>query len=156
MLGLTGFLLALAALGGCGRSSPASSGPPVERGIFISSDDCAQFGKLSIEECGQLIDHAVALHQRLAPAYASLDACTAAEGKDRCANGIDSKYHPTVAAFLITFGDKPSAQPLYGVSDASPGFKGLDKTKYALGDKDYSVSDSAEAIARENAQGTKG
>ncbi len=149
---ITGFLLAVAPLGGCGESTPVASGPPAERGIYISSGDCADSGKLSIEDCGRLIDRAVALHQKLAPSYASLDACNAAEGKDRCANDVDGKYHPAIRAFLITFGSEARAQPLYGSSDGSAGFKGLDKAKYNLDGKGYSVSDSAQALAHENAR----
>lgn len=147
-----GILLAAATLAGCGNNTPPPPGPPAERGIFTSSSDCADSGKLTIDECGQAIDKAVALHQSRAPAYKSLDACTAKEGRDHCAKGVDEKYYPTIEAFLITFGTQPSALPLYGTSDGSVGFRSLDNRKFGLHDNRYSVSDSAEALAHENAK----
>jgi hypothetical protein len=139
-------------LSGCGKSTPGVPAAPVERGIFVSSGDCAETGKLTIDQCGQAIDKAVALHQSRAPSYKTLAACTAKEGSDRCAKGIDDEYHPNVEAFLITFGSPPSATPLYGTSDGSVGFRGLENQKFGLNDDRYSVSDSARIIAHENAK----
>ncbi len=149
---ISGILLAAAALAGCGNSTPVVPAGPVERGIFISSGDCAASEKLTIDQCGQLIDKAVALHQARAPAYKTLAACTAAEGRDRCAKGLDDKYHPNVEAFLVTFGNQPNALPLYGTSDGSVGFKDLDNRKFAINGNGYTVSDSAQALAHENAR----
>jgi uncharacterized protein DUF1190 len=146
-----GFVLAAAALAGCGNSATAvtpKSG--AERGIFISSGDCADAQKLTIDQCGDAIDRAVVVHQRQAPSYKSLNACVAVEGPDRCAKGVDGNYQANVQAFLITFGNVPSALPLYATSDGSAGFKGLDKQKYGLNDDGYTVSASAQAIAHEN------
>ena len=150
---LFGILLATAALAGCGNSATAVLPKnAVERGIFISSGDCAGARKLTIDQCGQVIDRAVALHQSSGPTYKSLNACAAAEGPDRCAAGVDGKYQPNLQAFLVTFGDAPNAVPLYATSDGSVGFKGLDKQKFGLNDDGYTVSDAAQATAHENAR----
>lgn len=152
-LALSGFLLATAALAGCGNSETAAAPKTaLERGIFISSGDCADVQKLTIDQCGQVIDKAVALHQSRGPSYKSLNACTAAEGQDRCAQGVDGNYHPNLQAFLVTFGKSPSAVPLYATADGSVGFNGLDKEKFGLNDDGYTVSDSAQALAHENAK----
>jgi uncharacterized protein YgiB involved in biofilm formation len=148
-----GILLAAAALAGCGNSAPAVSGPPAERGIYISSSDCAASEKLNLDQCGQLIDNAVVQHQNLAASYATLNACDAAEGQDRCAKGVDGHYHSNIEAFLVTFGQQPSAMPLYGTSDGTAGFKGLDRQNYGINDPRYTVSDSAQAAANDNARG---
>ncbi len=151
-LSILGILLAAAALAGCGNSAPAVQGPPAERGIYISSEDCASTEKLNIDQCGQLIDNAVALHQNMGPTYPTLDVCAAAEGADHCAKSYEGGYRPTVQAFLITFGQQPSAIPLYGTADGTAGFKGLDKQKYDLKNTAYTVSNSAQALANENAK----
>jgi uncharacterized protein YgiB involved in biofilm formation len=155
---LSGILLATAALAGCGNSETAAAPKsPLERGIFISSGDCADLQKLTMDQCGQVIDRAVALHQSRGPSYRSLNACAAAEGQDRCAQGVDGNYQPNLQAFLVTFGKSPSAVPLYATSDGTVGFKSLDKQKFGLNDDGYTISDAAQALAHENARlGKKG
>ncbi len=148
-----GILLATVTLAGCGNSETAAAPKgPLERGIFISSGDCADVQKLSIDQCGQAIDKAVALHQSRGPSYKSLNACAAAEGQDRCAQGVDGNYHPNLQAFLVTFGQSPSAMPLYATTDGSVGFKSLDKQQFSLNDDGYTFSDAAQALAHENSK----
>jgi len=79
-------LAVCAALGGCGDASQpeAKARPPVEHGVFISARDCAATGKLTVDQCGQAIDAAVARHEAEAPAYGSLSQCEATVGADRC------------------------------------------------------------------------
>jgi hypothetical protein len=150
---LFGILSVAVALAGCGNSATAvTPKTKAKTGIFISSGDCAGVQKLTIDQCGQVIDKAVALHQSRGPSYTSLKACAAAEGPDRCAKGVDGKYQPNLQAFLVTFGDPPSAIPLYATSDGSLGFKGLDKQKFGLNDDGSTFSESAEALAHENAR----
>jgi len=152
-IALFGILSAAAALAGCGNSATeVAPKAKAETGIFISSEDCATRQKLTIDECGQAIDRAVALHQSRAPSYNSLTACASVEGPDRCAKGVDGKYQPNVQAFLVTFGQPPSAVPLYATSDGSAGFKGLDKKNVGLKDDGNTFSESAEALAHENAR----
>lgn len=152
-IALFGTLSAAVALAGCGNSAALTSPKAqAETGIFISSGDCAYRQKLTIDECGQAIDKAVALHQSRAPSYNSLSACAAAEGPDRCAKGVDGNYQPKLQAFLITFSQPPSAMPLYATSDGSSGFKGLDKQNFGLKDERNTFSESAEALAHENAR----
>ena len=144
-------LLLAAGLSGCGSGSTKKA-PKAETGIFISSSDCASAGKLTIDQCGQVIDVAVALHQNRAPSYRSLTACAAAEGPDRCARGVDGRYQPNVQAFLVTFSEPPSATPLYATSDGSLAFKGLDKQKFGLNDDGSNFSESAATLAHQNAR----
>ncbi|WP_045836619.1 DUF1190 domain-containing protein [Hyphomicrobium sp. 99] len=156
MIALSGMLFAAVTLAGCGNSATAvTPKTKVETGVFISSGDCASMQKLTIDQCGQAIDKAVALHRSHAPSYKSLSACAAAEGPDRCAKGVDGTYQPNVQAFLVTFGQPPSALPLYATSDGSLAFKGLDKQKFGLNDDGSNFSESAEALAHENARMAK-
>jgi len=155
-IALFGMLFAAVTLAGCGNSATAvQPKTKVETGVFISSGDCAGVQKLTIDQCGQAIDKAVALHRSRAPSYNSLNACAAAEGPDRCAKGVDGKYQPNIQAFLVTFGQPPSALPLYATSDGSLAFKGLDKQKFGLNDDGSHFSESAEALAHENARMAK-
>jgi hypothetical protein len=148
-----GILLVAAILAGCGNSATAVTPKnTIERGIFISSGDCADFQKLTIDQCGQVIDKAVAMHQSRGPSYSSLHACAAIEGPDRCAKGVDGNYQPNLQAFLVTFGASASAVPLYATSDGSAGFKGLDKQNFNLNNDSYTFSDAAQALAHENAR----
>jgi hypothetical protein len=153
-LAVLGMLFAVATLGGCGNSATAVSHnqATVERGIFISSNDCADTGKLTVEQCGQAIDAAVTMHQKQAPSYKSLHACAAVEGPDRCAKDVDGDYRSNVQAFFVTMSKRPSAVPLYASRDGTIGFLGLDKKAFVANDDDYTMSAAAQAIAHENAK----
>ena len=153
-LAVFGMLFAVAALGGCGNSATAvsRSQTTVERGIFISTGDCADAGKLTIDQCGQAIDAAVTLHQNQAPSYKSLHACAEVEGPDRCARDVDGAYRSNVQAFFVTMSNRPSAVPLYASRDGTVGFLGLDKKAFVVNDDDYTMSAAAQAIAHENAK----
>jgi hypothetical protein len=149
-----GMLFAVVALGGCGNSATAVSRgqPAAESGIFISSRDCADAGKLTIDQCGQAIDAAVTMHRNQAPSYKSLNACAAVDGPDRCAKDVDGAYRSTVQAFFVTMSKRPSAVPLYASRDGEVGFLGLDKKAFVVNDDDYTMSAGAQAIAHENAK----
>lgn len=149
---LSGVLFFAVSLAGCGNGAAVAPKAKAERGVFISSSDCASVRKLTIDQCGQVIDKAVALHRSNATSYKSLSACAAAEGPDRCARGVDGRYQPNLQAFLVTFGAQPSATPLYATADGSLAFKGLDKQKFGLKDDGSNFSESAEALAHQNAR----
>ena len=93
------------ALSGCGGDPrrPQIRGAAIERGIFISATDCAATGKLTLDECGDAIDKAVAEHDAHAPVFAQLDRCESAFGDDRCDKGFDQRYRPRLQAFFVTF-----------------------------------------------------
>jgi uncharacterized protein YgiB involved in biofilm formation len=148
-------LLAFAALGGCSDDAPVNQGP-LDRGIFISSSDCAATEKLTLDQCGAVIDMAVATHQNAGPAYPALSACTAAEGPDHCSKDVDGRFRPRIAAFLITFGPQASATPLYNTADGAVGFKGIDNAVLGLEDASFTVSNAAQGVANQNARAFKG
>jgi hypothetical protein len=146
-------ILAAAALAGCGDAGP--SGPPkapVERGVFISTSDCAASGKLSLDACGAVIDAAVAMHDRQAPAYASLRQCTAAEGANRCDKSVDGKYRSRLQAFFVTMGNPPSALPLYPAPSGKVGFRSISRQLVDVEDESLRVSVAAITLAHENAK----
>jgi hypothetical protein len=152
-LATLGILVVLSALGGCGEDATAvPNGPAAERGIFISSSDCADAGKLTIDQCGQAIDKAVAMHNRKAASYKNLRDCAAVEGPDRCSRDVDGSYRSNLQAFLVTMSDPPSAVPLYASTDGSVGFRGMDKKAYPAIADGYTVSAAAQAAAHENAK----
>jgi hypothetical protein len=146
-------LVLLSGLGGCGENATAvSNEAAAERGIFISSGDCADAGKLTIDQCGQAIDKAVTLHNREAASYKNLRDCAAVEGPDRCARDVDGSYRSNLQAFLVTMSTPASAVPLYASTDGSIGFRGMDKKAYPAIADGYSISAAAQAAAHENAK----
>ena len=112
-------LAVCAALGGCGDASQpeAKARHPVEHGVFISARDCAATGKLTVDQCGQAIDAAVARHEAEAPSYGSLSQCEATVGADRCDKGVDGRYRLRLQAFFVTMAIPAHAVPLYPPSD---------------------------------------
>ena len=106
---------------------------------------------MTIDQCGDAIDQAVALDRTQAPSYRSLNGCVAAEGADRCSMSLDGVYRAQVQAFLVTLSKPPTAQPLYPSLDGSIGFRGIAKQAVNITDDSYTVSAAAQAIAHENA-----
>ena len=130
-------LLALS-LAGCGSGGkPASPKSQIPRSIYTSSADCADAGKLTLDECTKLIEEAVAQHVASAPTYSSLRSCEKTEGVDRCERTDPKSYRPALSAYLVTFGETKTVQPLYPTSDGKPGFKTL--SKEAILDEDETL-----------------
>lgn len=150
-LAIAANLVLAALLAGCGDNTPAAQkGPPAPRGIFISASDCADAGKISIENCGRAIDDAVAAYQQTAPSYKSLRSCDSALGPDRCVRGVDGKYRPQLQAFLVTMSTPASAVALYPPAGANTkGFRSKTGAVSAF-DDGYTISASAQAVASDN------
>ncbi len=150
-------LLASTVLAGCGSGSqPSQPQAKVPRGIFISASDCADAGKLTLDECGQAIDMAVALHEKQAPFYTSLQKCVAAEGSDFCDKTVEG-YRARLQAFLVTMNPKrPAAAPLYPSKPGSPGFRSAGKETVDANDESLNVSVAALTVANENGKIAKG
>jgi hypothetical protein len=131
-----GILLAAAALAGCGNGGGAKTAAPAaqsERFVFISAKDCAESGRLKLQQCGDAIDAAIAAHLATAPTYVSLRACEATEGGDRCERTDNKAYRPRLVAFLFNItGDAVKADPLYPPPGTEAGLRQTDKKKIVL------------------------
>lgn len=136
----------------CGRAPPKVQGPAAPQGLFISTNDCAESGKLSAELCGKAVDEAVAIHHSQAPHFATMRQCEAGFGLDRCDKGADGQYRPRIQAFLITMKDPPEGKPLYPSEPGKPGFRTADKASITNAAETYTVSNAAAAIGNENAK----
>lgn len=149
-------ILAVALLAGCGSEKPknAANAAPVERAIFISTNDCVDSGKLSMEQCSYAVDNAVAIHQQQAQTYSSLARCAAAEGEDRCDKSVDG-YRPRLQAFLVTVAPQPIAVPLYPAAPGRSGFRSAKKEAFAPDNDAYTFSIAALSLANDNAKGGK-
>lgn len=148
------FLLpVLAVAGGCGQAEePKAAAPPPEHGIFISASDCADSGKLTLDQCAEAIDAAVASHEVQAPTYKSVGQCAGTMGPDRCDKGVDGLYRARVQAFYIIMGTPPSAVPLYPPTTPSIGFQSPSKQAIDARNENMHVSIAAQTIAHENAK----
>ncbi|MBA2127359.1 hypothetical protein DLM45_14165 [Hyphomicrobium methylovorum] len=147
-----GMLGTVALLAGCGEDATAVQKEPASpQGIFVSSGDCASAGTLTIDQCGQAIDRAVAFDQKNAPTYGSLASCNKAQGPGRCAKAVDGAYRANIQAFLVTMSKKPRATALYAANDGSIGFADAEKNAFGVESETYTVSTSAQALAHENA-----
>jgi Protein of unknown function (DUF1190) len=148
---------ALSGLVGCGQGAPQTNSntgqppPPMERGIFLSSDECARSGKLSIGECSDAILKASTEHDFKIAGYENESDCEAAFGRDRCEIRIDHRARPRVQAFLITLGTPTDAVSLYPPSRAIVGFQSASGEEIVATDRALNVSEAALALAQENA-----
>jgi Protein of unknown function (DUF1190) len=148
-------LAVCAVLGGCGDASQPeaeATAPRAEHGIFISARDCASTGKLTIDQCGQAIDVAVARHEAETPTYGSLSQCEAKVGADRCDKGVDRRYRLRLQAFFVTLAVPAHAVPLYPPSQSMVGFQSPSKQVIDARDDTLRVSDTALALAYDNAK----
>lgn len=132
-------------LAGCGGSAPTVPKNQTPRSIYTSSTDCADAGKLTLDECTKLIEQAIAQHVATAPSYSSLKSCEKTEGPDRCERTDPKSYRPLLAAYLVTFGETKSIEPLYPTSDGKPGFRTLGKD--AILDEDDTLAFSKSSVA---------
>lgn len=148
-----------ALLSGCGGDpAPASksAAAPIERGVFISATDCAATGKLTLDQCGQAIDNAVAAHEAKAPVSNTADECEGTFGSDRCDKGVDGRYRPRLQAFFVTLALPPRAVPLYPPSSSLIGFQSPSRQPIDARDDSLRVSVAALTLAYENAKLPKG
>ncbi|MBK9078224.1 MAG: DUF1190 domain-containing protein [Hyphomicrobium sp.] len=141
------------ALSACGNSEePKAAAPPPEHGIFVSSSDCASTDKLTIEQCGQAIDQAIAEHNAQATVYTSLRLCEAKEGPERCDKIGTNQYRVRVQAFFVTMSDPPTAVPLYAPHGSTAAFRSPSNQELSVVDESLKMSRAAMTIANENSR----
>ena len=134
-------------LTGCsGGSSKAKAAKKAEQSVYTSTSDCADQGKITIDECIDAIEPAISLHVKKAPTYSSLRSCEKAQGADRCERDAGDSYRPKLRAFLVTFSEKRNvATPLYATKDGTSGFRKLDKSLVSGHNEDINFSSQAVA-----------
>lgn len=149
MLAFTALLLA-----GCGGGSKKVAEAPAFQGIYTASGDCADSGKLTIDQCLEAMEKAVAEHEKSAPSYNSLKSCESTEGRDRCERTHIGNYRPVLLAFLVTAPTPtkpPAAKPLYASGDPKKiGFRSAAKDFYLTSDETVSMSAHAHTLAEAN------
>ena len=137
----------------CGKAEePKVAAPPPEHGVFISSSDCAETGKLTEDACGQAIDQAVAVHANNAAVYKTLRQCEATEGPERCDKTGETEYRARIQAFFVTMSDPPTAVALYPPSGSTAAFRSPSKQELSVHDESLNMSHHAMALASENAR----
>lgn len=148
--GISALSLAALVLAGCGGGGSAkkTAEPPPFRGIYTASGDCADSGKITIDDCVTAMEKAVADHEKTAPTYTSLRSCEATEGRERCERTHVGAYRPVLLAFLITASKPPVAVPLYATGDAKKiGFRTAAKEFFLAGDEAVAMSEHAQTLA---------
>lgn len=137
----------------CGNSqAPQSAAATAERGIYISTQDCTDGGKLTPEQCEKVIDMAVALHEAEAPSFKTLRQCEAQFGLDRCDKTVDGHYRPHLQAFFVVMTDPPTAVPLYPPAGNDIAFRSHSNQIVHAYDETLRVSSAAMTLAHENAK----
>ncbi len=118
-------IFAVAALGlaACGDSGAPSAKIEAKRYIVVSAVDCADNAGLEFDRCAELMQAAVAQHDRTAPTYPKVDACEKAEGLGRCERAGEKSYRARVTAFQLTVGEKSAAIPLYAPKTDKAGLR---------------------------------
>ena len=146
-------IAAATTLTACGQAEePHAAGPPPEHGVFISSTDCAERGKLTIDQCGHAIDQAVAAHTKTAPVYKFLRQCEAVQGPERCDRIGDNEYRVRIQAFFVTMSDPATAVPLYAPFGATAAFRSPSKQELMASDESLNMSHAALSVAHENSR----
>lgn len=137
----------------CGSAEvPKIAAPPAEKGVFVSSSDCTEAGKISEDACGKAIDQAVAIYSQTATMHNSLRLCEVAEGPERCVKAGENQYRVRVQAFLVTMGNPPTAVPLYPPPTPTAAFRSPSKQDLNVNDESLNMSHQAMAVASENAR----
>ncbi len=111
------------ALAGCGKSGAPKEKVEVKQYIVVSAVDCADNTGLAFETCIEILQTAIAEHDKAAATYPKIEACEKAEGDDRCDRIGEKSYRARVTAFQITLSEKPVALPLYAGKAATAGFR---------------------------------
>jgi hypothetical protein len=145
-LAITAMALAAVPLAGCGDGA-AKQTVRVPRGVYTSSSDCAEAGKLSFEECTGALERAVAAHEKQAPSYGSLKSCEKTEGESQCERTDAGGYRPRLLAFLVTATTPPTARALYAAPAGKEGFRASDKTLFLISDETLTFSSHAHTLA---------
>lgn len=138
------------ALAGCGGSKTETSTDKVPRGIYTTASDCAGSGKLTYEQCSELIYAAIDQHEENAPTYSELRFCEATEGDGRCEFTANQKIRPKLQAFLVTVSQPPKAIPLYATPKGEPGFRDLGGATYLHTNAELVFSEHAVTVFEGN------
>lgn len=144
-------LILPAMLGGCGGSG-SSDGPKIPKGIYTTAADCAEAGKLTYEQCSDLIYAAIDKHEAEAPTYSELRFCEAKEGEGKCEFTANQKIRPKLMAFLVTASEPPQAVPLYATPKGEPGFRDLGGSTYLHSNEELVFSEHAVTVFERNGQ----
>ncbi len=139
-----------AALAGCGGSNSTSPAAKVAKGIYTTASDCADSGKLTYEQCSDLIYAAVEKHEADAPTYTELRFCEAKEGEGKCEFTANDKIRPKLLAFLVTASQPPHAIPLYATPKGEPGFRDLGGATYLHTNEELVFSEHAVTVFERN------
>lgn len=108
------------ALAGCGDSAAKIE---TKQFIVTSAIDCADNTGLDYDRCTDLLQKAVAQHDKAATTYTKLEDCETTEGEGRCERAGEKSYRARVAAFQINIGQKTGAFPLYALASSKAGLR---------------------------------
>lgn len=145
--GRLSMVIAAAALSGCSGGAKKTAELPPFQGIYTASGDCADSGKLTIDQCLAAMEKAVAEHEKSAPSYNSLKSCETTEGRDRCERTHIGTYRPVLLAFLVIASKQPVAKPLYASGDPKKvGFRTAAKEFYLTSDEAVTMSEHAHTL----------
>lgn len=140
--------VAASSLAGCGGAPKKTAEPPPFQGIYTASGDCADSGKLTIDQCLTAMEKAVTEHEKSAPSYKSLRSCEGAEGIDRCERTHVGNYRPVLLAFLVIASKTPVAKPLYASGDPKKvGFRSASNDFFLTSDEALAMSQHAQTLA---------
>jgi uncharacterized protein YgiB involved in biofilm formation len=128
-------------LAGCGGSDKKAA--PIARHIITSSVDCSENAGLTYEQCTEVIEKAVAEHEKSAATYTNLKNCETTEGAERCERLDEKVFRPKLKAFLLSLSDPPKAVPLYTIKDGKSGFRDTSNAMYLSEDEQLTFSKSA-------------
>jgi len=148
-------LLAATALAGCGGGAPKTPEVAAERAVYTNARDCATGNKITIEQCSEAINKAIAEHEATAPKYTSIRSCETAEGEGKCDRIADKQFRPRLLAFLVTLSKPPVARPLYATIGGEQGFRLADKTMLLGTDETLTFSTRATAAYELNSKPVK-
>jgi hypothetical protein len=155
--GIASLLIAVRGLASCGQDETKAGGDAKktqhvpDRGIFLSSEECALSGKLSIGEFSEAILKALTEHDTKNPGYENEADCIAAFGRDRCEVRIGGRYRARAQAFLVTLELPADAVSLFAPSPAIVGFQSASGQEIDATDHTLLVAETALALAHENA-----
>ena len=146
---------------GCGGGGKKANEPAAFRGIYTTSGDCSDSGKLTVDQCLEAMEKADAEHEKSAPSYGTLSSCEATEGAAQCERTHAGNYRPVLLAFLVTASKPPVAKPLYSSGDAKKvGFRTASKEFFLTKDETVAMSQHAHTLAEasipKKAKGGKG
>lgn len=146
-------MIACAGLTACGKAEEQhTAAPPAEHGVFVSSTDCAERGKLTLDECGHAIDQAVAVNAEQSTVYKSLRQCEATEGLERCDRIGENEYRARIQAFFVTMSDPATAVALFPPQSSKAAFRSPSKQELSAHDESLNMSHAAMSLASENAR----